>query len=82
MQKEKIDRANEILNLIKEHERSVEMLEEFTETGGELYKMDQYTISVTHQMYSYMDFEPWEIRLIIHNKKKRIAALEKELEEL
>lgn len=81
MQKEKIDRANEIMNLIEENKRAVELLEEFSESGGTIYKRMEGGI-VGYVPYSGIDFEPWEIRLIIHNKKQRIAALEKELEAL
>ena len=80
MQKEKIDRANEILQTIREDEIAVGLLEEFSEKGGILFKIRYKDFAgVT---YDDMRFEPWEIRLIIHNKKQRIAALERELEKL
>ena len=80
MQKEKIDRANEILQTIREDERAIGLLEEFSENNGTLFKVrDRDFAGVS---YDDIRFEPWEIRLIIHNKKQRIAALEKELEEL
>lgn len=80
MQKEKIDRVMEILQTIRENERAVGFLEEFSENGGTLFKIRDRDFAGIY--YDDIRFEPWEIRLIIHNKKQRIAALEKELEEL
>lgn len=81
MQKEKIERANKIIGTIRSNEISVKLLEKFSESGGTLYKTEGlHTIYIAN--CDRIQFEPWEIRLIIHNKKQRIAALERELEEL
>ena len=74
MQREAVDRANKILKLIMEHEKAIKLLKYFMEDGCQLF--------IFGTKYDRIEFEPWEIRLIIHNKKQRIAALERELEEL
>lgn len=75
MQKELIDKANEIIRLIEKNERAVEELEKYVESGKELFT----TIGLLAES---IDFEPWEIRLMIHNKKQRIKALKAQLERL
>lgn len=81
MQKELIDKANEIIGLIKKNERAVEELEKYAEIGCCLYSEFQraYTLQ---PLYQELIFEPWEIRLMIHNKKQRIKALKAQLERL
>ena len=82
MQRELLDRANEINRLIEENERSIKRLEEHTADGVEFYIEPP-----THKYLpcDYLDriyLEPWEIRLMIHNKKQRLNALKAELERL
>lgn len=79
MQIEQIEKANEILKKIKAQERAIELIE----SGGTI-KVEQ-RIESNIGMYPFIhdfpvEFEDWEQRLIIHNKKQRIQALEKELE--
>lgn len=81
MQKELIDKANEVIRLIEQNERAVEELEKYAESGGTLY--DKYKLDYTfHELYRELCFEPWEIRLMIHNKRQRINALKAQLEEM
>lgn len=81
MKKETIETANNILKQISEHKKAIEMLEEFVDKGGALFKARQ--VDGTYNVaYNPIDFEDFEIRLIIQNKKQRIAALENELERL
>lgn len=81
MQKELIDKANEIIRLIEKNERAVEELEKYAESGGSLY--NKYEPGITfHEFYHELCFEPWEIRLMIHNKKQRIKALKAQLERM
>lgn len=80
MQKELIDKANEIIGLIEKNERAVEELEKYAESGSAFY-------TNTSNLFIYnplqpIDFESWEIRLMIHNKKQRIKALKAQLERL
>lgn len=83
MQKELIDKANEIIRLIKKNERAVEELEKYAESGRILYTAIEYTYhSGYDKQPKEIDFEPWEIRLMIHNKKQRIKALKAQLERL
>ena len=82
MQKEIIDKANKIIQLIQDNKRAVEELEKYVNDGVRLEKSEiRHTGWVCPQTI-YMHFKPWEVRLIIHNKKQRIQALEKELEQL
>ena len=84
MQKELIDKANEIIGLIEKNERAVEELEKCLNEEGSFYvgrwEYDCQTFSFT--LPKGIDFESWEIRLIIHNKKQRINALKVQLERL
>lgn len=80
MQKELIDKANEIIGLIEKNKRAVEELEKYAESGKSLW-----TETNSYMDYKFpreIDFEPWEIRLMIHNKKQRIKALKAQLERL
>lgn len=79
MQIKHIEKANEILEKIKAQERAVELLE----SGGTI-KVEG-TIESNIGMFPFthdfpVEFEDWEIRLIIHQKKQRIEALKKEME--
>ena len=80
MQKEVIDKANKIMELIERNKKAVEFLKEYADSGVKFGKA-----KIGAWMYpetTYIDFEPWEVRLMIHNKQQRIKALEKQLEEL
>lgn len=83
MNKEIINKANEIMNLIDKNKNAVSELEKYAESGKTLYsERDSYMGFVGFVPQEPIHFEDWEIRLIIHNKKQRIAALEKQLEQL
>lgn len=83
MQKELIDKANEIIGLIEKNERSVEELEKYAESGKTLYTAIEYAYHCGYDKQpKEIDLEPWEIRLMIHNKKQRIKALKAQLERL
>ena len=80
MQKELIDKANEIIGMIEKNERAVEELEKYAENGKSLW-----TETSSYMCYKFpreIEFEPWEIRLMIHNKKQRIKALKAQLERM
>lgn len=80
MQKELIDKANEIIGLIEKNKRAVEELEKYAEIGKSLW-----TETNSYMDYKFpreIEFEPWEIRLMIHNKKQRIKALKAQLERM
>ncbi len=81
MQKELIDKANEIMSLIEQNKRAIEKLEKFSQNGGRLYCEKRYEYAI-YPCFDSIDFEDWEIRLMIHQKKQRIQALEKQLEQL
>lgn len=81
MQKELIDKANEIIGLIEKNERAVEELEKYAENGCCLCSKIQQNY-ILQPLYREIDFEPWEIRLMIHQKKQRVNALKEELERL
>lgn len=81
MQKELIDKANEIIRLVVENEKAIEELSKYAESGGSLYS--QYKLEyMFHDSYRELHFEDWEIRLMIHQKKQRIKALKVQLERL
>lgn len=87
MQKELIDKANEIIGLIEKNERVVEELEKCLtqeariHIGGHRVGVGVYGEALFTSPRD-VDFEPWEIRLMIHNKKQRIKALKAQLERL
>lgn len=81
MQKELIDKANEIIRLIEKNERAVVKLERYAESGKALYT-DANNMPGILKIINEIDFEPWEIRLMIHNKKQRIKALKAQLERM
>lgn len=81
MQKEIIDKANEIISLIEKNEEAIEILEQFSQSGVGLYDKKEYGYPC-YPFYKSIDFEDWEIRLMIHQKKQRIQALKKQLEQL
>lgn len=81
MQKELIEKANEIIELIEENEKAIEELSKYAESGGSLYS--QYELEYMFRgSYRKLHFEDWEIRLMIHQKKQRINALKVQLERL
>lgn len=83
MQKELIDKANEIIGMIWKNERAVEELEKYAESGKTLYtEIDSYIDFTGYIPQLPISFEPWEIRLMIHNKKQRIKALKAQLERM
>lgn len=78
-----IDKANELTKLIEQNKIAIQELQNY-ENGKTLYtSCSEYSNPLS--MYRFpvpISFEPWEVRLMIHNKQQRIKALEKELEEL
>lgn len=87
MQKELIDKANEVIRLIEQNERAVEELEKSLKKPQGFYigghKIDLVTNSGTAVvMPAEISFEAWEIRLMIHNKRQRIKALKAQLERM
>lgn len=83
MKKELIDKANEIISLIERNEKAIEELSKYAESGKTLYtETDRYMCSCNYAFPQSIDFEDWEIRLIIHQKKQRINALKVQLERL
>lgn len=84
MERQIIDKANEIIKLIEDNKKAVSELEKYAEIGKAFiadaieYRSADGKIHVPEPV----NFEAWEIRLMIHNKKQRIAALEKQLEQL
>lgn len=82
MQKELIDKASEIIRLIEENEKAIEELSKYAESGMTLYAKVEYPHSVGYCFPQSIDFEDWEIRLMIHQKKQRINALKVQLERL
>lgn len=82
MQKELIDKANEVIRLIEQNERAVEELEKYAESGKKLYTKGGLIAVFSDDMPVAINFEPWEIRLMIHNKRQRIKALKAQLERM
>lgn len=78
MKRETVDRANELIMLIENNKKAIKFLEDdvYRSLGMILYTSNKLFLG------EYMSFEPWEVRLMIYNKKQRLQALEKELEEL
>lgn len=76
--------TSEIIKLIDENKNAVSELEKYSESGKSLYtNTDSYMNAIAGFEHPIpIRFEDWEIRLIIHNKKQRIAALERQLEQL
>lgn len=82
MQKEILERANKIMNLIKEIECGIKCLQKYDEEKGLMLYAETEHGYGGYSFKNDIHFEPWEVRLMIHNKKQRIQALEKELEQL
>lgn len=82
MQKELIDKANEIIGLIEKSEKAIEELSKYAESGKTLYTERDYPFSFRRDFPQSIDFEDWEIRLMIHRKKQRVNALKVQLERL
>lgn len=84
MQKELIDKANEIIGLIEKNQRTVEELEKCLNGEGGIYvgKAEFDYKKSNLELPQEMDFEYWEIRLMIHNKRQRINALKAQLERM
>ena len=83
MQKENIDDARRIIRTIDENRNAIDWLEKHAKNGHRFYTyFKQFIFADGDRGMVEIELEDWEIRLIIHNKKQRIAALERELEEL
>lgn len=84
MQKELIDKANEVIRLIEQNERAVEKLEKCLNGEGGFYagKLEYDCQTGSFAFPKGIDFEPWEIRLMIHNKRQRIKGLKAQLERM
>lgn len=82
MEKELIEKANEIIGLIEKNEKAIEELSKYAECGKTLYTEKSYLFSCSTDFPQSIDFEDWEIRLMIHQKKQRINALKVQLERL
>lgn len=82
MQKELVDKANDIIRLIEKNESAIEELSKYAESGKTLYTKAEYPYSVGCCFPQAIDFEDWEIRLMIHQKKQRVQALKVQLERL
>lgn len=82
MKKELIDKANEIIRLIEKNEKAIEELSKYQESGKTLYTEERCPYSYDGSFPQPIDFEDWEIRLMIHQKKQRINALKVQLEKL
>ena len=82
MQKEVIEKANKIIKAIDAEKKAVDSLQKYdAEKGITLYAEAGHGFN-GYRLKEDIYFEPWEVRLIIHNKQQRIQALEKQLEEL
>lgn len=84
MQIADIEKANDIIKLIDENKKAISVLEDFLNKGGSILagKIEFNCIKSEITLPKEIIFEDWEIRLMIHNKKQRIAALEKQLKQL
>lgn len=82
MQKELIDKANEIIRLIEKNEKAIEELSKYTESGKTLYTERDYLFSCGKCLPQSIDFEDLGIRLMIHQKKQRANSLKVQLERL
>lgn len=85
MTREQLTKANEIKALIEKHQASINALNMLIEQmagdkGVRVY--DGYNANKAFCHVEIISLEPWEARLIIHNKQQRIAALEKQFAEL
>lgn len=81
MQRELIDKANDIIGLIEKNEKAIEELSKYAESGKTLYtERDRYMNY--DNLTQAIDFEDWEIRLMIHQNKQRLNALKVQLERL
>lgn len=82
MQKELIDKANEIVRLIKKNEEAIEALSKYIDSGKTFYTEKNYPFSYDGIIPQAIYFEDWEIRLMMHQKKQRVSALKAQLERL
>ena len=83
MQKEMLIKANEIISLIDEHEKAVQELEKYAQSGKAFCtKLGWTPYRDVDDIPKLIRFEDWEMRLMIHNKKQRISALKYQLERL
>lgn len=77
-----INKAKEIISLIEKNEKAVEELSKYAESGKTLYTERGGYMFNCNMFPQPIDFEYWEIRLMIHQKKQRIAALKNQLEKM
>ena len=83
MQRDNIDEARRIIRTIDENRNAIDWLEKHAKNGHRFYTyFEQFIFSDGDRGMVDIYLEDWEVRLLIHNKKQRIAALERELEEL
>lgn len=83
MDRETVDKAKEIIKLIDENKNSLSELENCLRKNSNIYVGRMEYDRVNGMTFPKSIFiEDWEIRLMIHNKRQRIAALEKQLEQL
>ena len=84
MDRKTVDNAKEIIKLIDENKNAISELESCLCKNSEIYvgRMEYNFISGGMTFPKSIFIEEWEIRIMIHNKKQRIAALEKQLEQL
>lgn len=83
MDRETVDKAKEIIKLIDENKNSLSELENCLRENSNIYVGRMEYDCVNGMTFPKSIFiEDWEIRLMIHNKRQRIAALEKQLEQL
>ena len=84
MQREMINKANEIIKLIDENESALAILESCLSGNGNVYAGKfEYDFKTQNFTSPKMIFcEDWEIRLMIHQKKQRVDELKVQLERL
>lgn len=83
MNKEILQKAKDIQYDIERHKETLERLENALHGNGSICFSEPVSFGYyPPKNISPSHFEDWEIRLMIHQKKQRIATLEKQLEEL
>ena len=82
MEREIIKEGQRIIERIDANKTAISELEKYEDSGKTLYTDDTQYRGCFENFPIAIFFEDWEIRLMIHNKKQRIAALEKQLEQL
>lgn len=84
MKIETVKEAQKIIERIEANKTAILELKKYAEKGKALFDYTQTYINIMGEPErpTAIHFEDWEIRLMIHNKKQRIAELEKQLERL